>query len=424
MEEKQKEVNKKELTPKNQVQKKRSEDGLFTRFLWWCSGANLKILKDTPTEKSKFFGIGGAVFATWIMATLSGSYAFFTTFNNISFSVFFGIIWGLVIFNFDRFIVATMRKRSSGNDIKSKLRSFNNELLPALPRIILAALIGLTVSKPLELKLFENEIARELAMGRTIEQQSALKNLEDLYQNQLKAFEGEISMLEGQLIESKAHVKQLRQKFLDEMDGNPVTGSGKVGYSTIARIKEREFLKADSALKHYEIDANSRIEVLKQKRDLLLEQEQAYLKDFESIQPGFLARVNALSILSKKESAIWWTSFFITFLIIFIEIGPVLSKLLAARGPYDAKLELEEKMQLWEDEKRTILLKELIEHNFILKTEKEKEINEKQINQLSDVREQKISVQVQKWKDGELDVGFDSLSEMIQEDFHPHHGKF
>jgi len=424
MEEKQKEVKEKEEPLKNQFQPKREEEGLLTRFLWWCSGANVKILKETPTEKNKYFGIGGAVFATWVMATLSGSYAFYTTFDNISFSVFFGFIWGLVIFNFDRFIVATMRKRSSANDIKSRLRSFNNELLPALPRIILAALIGLTVSKPLELKLFENEIARELAMGRTIEQQTALKNLQDLYQNQLDAFEGEISMLESQLIESKAHVKQLRQKFLDEMDGNPVTGSGKVGYSTIARIKEREFFKADSALKLFEISANNRMDVLKQKRDLLLAQEQEYLNEFENIKAGFLARINALSILSKKESAIWWTSFFITFLIFFIEIGPVLSKLLASRGPYDAKLELEEKMQLWEDEKRSLLSKELIEHNFILKTEKEKEINGKQITQMSEVREQKISDQVQKWKDGDLDIGFEALSEMIQEDFHPHHGKF
>ena len=39
------------------------------------------------------------------MAKIAGSYELFTVFDNLYTSVFFGFIWGLLIFNLDRFIV-------------------------------------------------------------------------------------------------------------------------------------------------------------------------------------------------------------------------------------------------------------------------------------------------------------------------------
>ena len=148
------------------------------------------------------------------------------------------------------------------------------------------------------------------------------------------------------------------------------------------------------------------------------------MDEFEEIKPGFLARIKALSDLTRKEKAIWWTSSFITFLIILIETGPVLVKLLAPRGPYDARLELLENMQLWEAEKRNELSKEIIEHSFSLKTQKERDIQEKQIGFLSEVREQKISSQIQKWRDGDLQIPFEELNKTIYQDFHPQNGNF
>ena len=61
----------------------------------------------------------------------------------------FGIIWGLIIFNFDRFLVSTMRKYG----ISQRKQSWM-----AVPRIALALLIGLTIARPLEMKIFEKEI--------------------------------------------------------------------------------------------------------------------------------------------------------------------------------------------------------------------------------------------------------------------------
>ena len=53
---------------------------------------------------------------------------------------------------------------------------------------------------------------------------------------------------------------------------------------------------------------------------------------------GFLERNKALADLSDEESSVFWTSIFISLLIILIEIGPILSKLIMPVGPYDIAL--------------------------------------------------------------------------------------
>ena len=67
---------------------------LYTLFLW-SSGADLDILEQAPTDKNKYYGIGGTIIFTALMATFAGGYAFFTAFKipNIYqyFSVFSGV---------------------------------------------------------------------------------------------------------------------------------------------------------------------------------------------------------------------------------------------------------------------------------------------------------------------------------------------
>ena len=77
-----------------------------TLFLW-SSGANLEVLEQVPTEKSKYFGIGGTIVFTALMASFAGGYGFFTAFKSFELAIPFGIFWGCLIFNLDRYIVAS-----------------------------------------------------------------------------------------------------------------------------------------------------------------------------------------------------------------------------------------------------------------------------------------------------------------------------
>ena len=120
-----------------------------SHFLWWCSGAYQKLLRLYPSEHNKYGGIGGVILATFVLAGLSAGYAIYSVFGNIYWTLFFALIWGLIIFNFDRFLVSTMRKYGV---------SFGKQVQLALPRFVLALLIGITIARPLELKIFEKEI--------------------------------------------------------------------------------------------------------------------------------------------------------------------------------------------------------------------------------------------------------------------------
>ena len=116
---------------------------MLKQFFIICSGSDTDILEQcSKGEQNKYAGIGATVFFTAVMAFIAGSYALYTVFDNLYSAVFFGLIWGLLIFNLDRYIVSTIKK--TGNII--------DELIQAAPRIVLAVIIAVVISKPLELK--------------------------------------------------------------------------------------------------------------------------------------------------------------------------------------------------------------------------------------------------------------------------------
>ena len=138
-----------------QVKSNVKRSNIFNEFFWICSGANRHILRQCPTEYSKYFGIGGTIFFTAAMATLSGGYAFFTIFERQLLAVVFGLFWGALIFNLDRFIVNTMY--SDGKHTISWL-----ELGAGTPRLIIAIFLGIVISTPIEMRIFKDRIASEM----------------------------------------------------------------------------------------------------------------------------------------------------------------------------------------------------------------------------------------------------------------------
>jgi hypothetical protein len=122
--------------------------GRFKRFFFACAGAYLRILELCPSEHSKYVGIGATIFLTACMAVLSGTFAIYTLIENVFIALIFGLLWGAMIFNLDRYIVSSIRKE--GKPL--------NEFLLAIPRIILAVLISIVITKPIEVELFRNQI--------------------------------------------------------------------------------------------------------------------------------------------------------------------------------------------------------------------------------------------------------------------------
>jgi hypothetical protein len=119
---------------------------------------------------------------------------------------------------------------------------------------------------------------------------------------------------------------------------------------------------------------------------------------------GFLERNKALSDLSAQESSVFWTSFLISLLIILIEIGPVLSKLIMPVGPYDIALAKEELAHMAATENEIRKDKELINEKKRTIYENQKEISDQLVKKLTAMQQKHIDEELEKWERGEWDA--------------------
>lgn len=154
---------------RKQGEKKENRGSWIQEAFWWCSGADRPLLRMCPAEYSKYMGIGTVIFFTALMATISSFFAISYVFGNADmssdrwqtwvFSIAFAIMWGLMIFFLDRFITNTMY--SDGKVTISWL-----ELRSALPRILISIFLGIVISAPLELKIFDQEVTEQIISNR------------------------------------------------------------------------------------------------------------------------------------------------------------------------------------------------------------------------------------------------------------------
>ncbi len=362
-------------------------------FLWWCAGAHEKLLKQFPSEHSKYSGLGAVLLATFVLATLSAGYAIYTVFGNWLWTIGFAVIWGLIIFNFDRFLVSTMRKYGV---------SRRKQIMMAIPRLFLALLIGVVIARPLEMKIFEKEINVKMTenLHKKIQLNDSLLAME--YKNQLANAETERQQLLGRKLAIEDTLHNLQTSYLQEADGTG--GSMQRGIESITRMKQDAFnlSRIQFAPELLSLEQNMR------SKDSIIGNAKASMEDkrkrFEAsaiANMGFLERNKALADLSAEESSVFWASLLISMLIILIEIGPVLSKLMMPLGPYDIALAKEEllNMAIEEGEIRKDR-NERFERRKVYR-EKQKEMSDQLAQKLTQLQQKNIDRELDKWERGE-----------------------
>lgn len=318
----------------------------FQQFLVICSGSNVHILKKTPSEWNKFAGIGGIVLFTAVFATLSAGYAMFTIFDDIWASVGFAILWGLMIFNLDRYIVSSIKKTGT----------WWNQILMAIPRLILATFLGIIISKPLELKIFEKEVNKQL---NTIIQRNKTKlqaEMNGRIMQQSGPFDTEKKQIQAKTIAYQKSYDSAAVELEKEILGKQSSlTSGKVGYGTNAKRKAELKEQRRQDLENYQKQIAPRLEYLDKEVSKVytnIEKERDKTEIFEDQFNGFAARLQALDELGKNSAIIGVAAAFIMGLFITLEISPVLIKLISSVGPYDYLLEkTENEFRLYSKEK-------------------------------------------------------------------------
>lgn len=361
-------------------------------FFLWSSGADLDIISQVPnSEKNKYLGIGGTIIFTALMACFAGGYAFFTAFKNVPLAIMFGFFWGLLIYNLDRFIVSTFGSGDGKRTISKQ------ELYEASPRLVMAILLGFVISTPLEIKIFEKEIKVRVDRLK-IEKKEELISTDSTFFVNLKNKRVELNAISNNLQnynEKKGELVENNVKFLNETkkeleadraDQNTMVQSliarrnqarssyysaihDSLSDATISYRKQtwrgienqlsievgkRNMLdqkiidlqnNKQQALIEESNKINAEISSLTNQRDLLVkdiaELEKMALAKNENYgnigndYDGFAAHLEALDAITEEKPILFYVKWLITFLFIFIEIAPILFKMMTERGPYD-----------------------------------------------------------------------------------------
>lgn len=298
---------------------------MLKKFFILCSGADKEVIASCSNgEQNKFAGIGATVFFTALMAGIAGYFALLTIFKDAAIAIGFGLIWGLLIFNLDRFIVSTIKKKDS----------FWSEFKQVLPRIALAIIIAIVISKPLEIKIFEKEINTVLLKEKNAMALANKKEITNYFQSDLDKNKTQIDSLKSNVQKKEKEVNDLYSIFITEAEGT--TGSKKLGKGPVYKEKRE---KHDAALQELAvlkttnqskiIDLEAKAKTLQADLDKKIIETQPIIEGFD----GLMARINALDKLP------WLPSFFIMLLFLAIETTPIIAKLLSSKGEYDFKIE-------------------------------------------------------------------------------------
>jgi Domain of unknown function (DUF4407) len=318
---------------------------LVRRFFLICSGATVEILErpECKTELARYAMMGAFVVLTAVFAALSGGFALYTGFKRALLGIPVGTLWGAFIFTLDRFIVSSIRKKPLGNDSSLAHKTWIKlgEILTALPRLILAVFIAVTVAVPLEMKYFEPEILSQIAKT-DLDSDKAAAERANAGEFELSKLEEDLNKLDAKEQALRDRRDQLREQRRNEVDG--VKGLGSTGIRGIgpeARNRQAEYDNVQKDLdksvsedEEPRAKARARVDELRKRLDERIKQAQGTMRQGN----GFLARFKALAELAD-DGPIKNVSLFLVILLTLIETTPVLIKLFAKRGPYDDLLE-------------------------------------------------------------------------------------
>lgn len=374
-------------------------------FFWFCSGANKALLMRCPTEHVKYAGIGATVFFTGLFALLSGTYAIYFIFNDASFSsriaaaVIFGLVWGAMIFNLDRYIVSSMKKRGG----------FWSEFKIAAPRLILASIIAFVISKPLELQIFHTSIEYEMELMKQTELLKQEQALTSRFDKEIKTLETDLKSFQNEISAKTTDRNNLAFEARKEADGTG--GSFKRGAATIYNLKKAD---ADNAQKELELTTAKNSPLIAAIQSELTGKRKVVDSLKTNVKrgayDGFDKRLDALGNVTEKSSTIAVSSWFIMLLFLAIETAPVVVKLMSSKGPYDDLLEKHEhavenykiEQISISNQKTNEKLQVLVETGNAAVTEEiesNKELTRRIVKAESEIAHEMIS----KWKADELD---------------------
>ncbi|MBS1579693.1 MAG: DUF4407 domain-containing protein [Bacteroidetes bacterium] len=317
------------------------------QLLWWLATAEKKLLIQSITGKNKYAIIGMCVLSTWLFATAAWVYFFSIITTSTITAIALGLFMGFIILTIDRALIKSI---SSLN---------NKKILPLIFRVVLAIAIGTFMAQPALLYLFDKEVKMQVSLDNEQRKKDKATQQEATISITKNKWLQQKQTLEKTLQNKYLEVAAARNNFIAETDGTG--GSKKIGLKNIALAKQKTY---EHLQNEYDI-LNKQLQPQIQQADNALTVIQTNIQkeqqQFEALlNNGFLTRIEALNNLIKTNTALQFRYYLIIFILVLIELMPVLAKTFLPKTSYEEKLLLHENNEL-------ILQKQVYENELKLK---------------------------------------------------------
>ena len=303
--------------------------GWLQRALCLITCIDLDLLEKAPEwERKKYVSLGAAMLVTTLLAFISGYLVFdylFPVIDNSDLSLWIkrviasvaALIWMLIIFNLQRFVIA------GDGHTADRDQSGPGDLLRALPALMAATVMGIAVAIPLELALFEDEInvfQREQGQGgrtvgerRPLFEESLTEECGKFYRHQLQQQTALMRCLPRSANEKRPLASAGAQGIADP--GAPSAAEPSIPSSVAAPVDEPDTIKT----------ALRRVAELQRNEAALIERQHTILSLERSL-------TNRAGLLFEQMPHF---AYAVLFIVIFMQLTPVLIKMMAAKSPYD-----------------------------------------------------------------------------------------
>ena len=350
-------------------------------FATWLAGADRNVLRQcTQHEHKRIANLGALILVPSITGTISMSYAVSTFNNKPEIFISLGLIWGFMVLVIDRYIVSTFKKEEK----------YNTEIKSAkfIVRLIFAVGVGITVSHPLVLFIFNDTIIQERAKEKKEEFDKLRLEATNEKSNASKYLRERIAYRDS--LDKILQAEQSGGKLFDK-NGVQIT-SGISGSGSRATSLKQQISQTSSEISGYQSKANAEdivIDNSKHNDSLLLA---------SVMSDDYITKVNTLSRIESQPNKghITWVRFFLLIFFIFLDIIPITLKVFTDAKEYDIKLQ--------ETEKKEIEV-------FKLQVKKDEDFEKNLATQLFEARNGKLNEVIEKFDTFLVDDFLDNIKE-------------
>lgn len=258
------------------------------------------VANSSSAEKKRVVTLGLTLFVPVLLGTFSGGYAIATIAKNPN-AAWYGLVYGFIIYLIDR----------------AMLSITNQNWITYVGRMLLAVIVGLVISLPIKLLIFDDSIQEELHA----QAQKERNNIENKYA-------AVISQKYNEINNDKLIIETDYKAWMTEMDGSG--GTQKRGRGNIADVKENEYRakatisKAFQAMKYAEIDSLRTVMTTEINEKL------------NAQGTGLLSRYNALGRVAGREPFVKTATYILWAFLTLLELVPLLVKMASSGNLYDS----------------------------------------------------------------------------------------